>query len=252
MKIIASIQVRMGSSRFPGKAMHPVAGKPLLGHLIDRLLLAKRLDGIIIATTTRSENDVIEAYCLDQCVPCFRGSEDDVLDRTLKALQSMDATVGVEVYGDCPLIDPAIVDDMIEIFLSDPADPDFVGNDIKTTYPPGMEVEVFKVSALADADRRIQDMSIREHGTLFIRQNPTIYRIRNVEAPPDYHLPEIELEIDTEEDLFIISAVIEYFNGRADFTLKEIIAFLNTRPDLVDSNRNIHRRWKEFRDEHNA
>ncbi|MFH1132656.1 MAG: glycosyltransferase family protein [Pseudomonadota bacterium] len=248
MKIVASIQVRMGSSRFPGKVMHLVAGKPLLGHLLDRLALSQRLDGIVVATAVGKENDVIEAYCTQRNSACFRGSENDVLDRTLKALQSLEATIGVEIFGDCPLIDPVIVDEIIHAFLTDPKNPDFVGNDMKTTYPPGMEVEVFKVSALEDAAKRISDPTIREHGTLFIRQNPSLYCIRNVEAPPKYQMPHLELEVDTEEDVFVVTAILEHFAGRSDFSLDEIIAFMKSRSDLSATNAAVPRRWKEFRE----
>src|SRR5262249_47334818 len=116
MKIVATVQVRMGSSRLPGKALREVAGKPLLGHLLDRLALARRLDGIVVATSVRAENDAIEAYCGSRQIPCFRGDEDDVLGRMLGALRAHDAAVGVEVFGDCPLIDPAIVDQFVDLF----------------------------------------------------------------------------------------------------------------------------------------
>lgn len=249
MKIVASAQVRMGSSRFPGKVMHRVAGKPLLGHLLDRLLLSKRLDAIVVATAMSVENDVIESYCRSRCIPCFRGSEEDVLGRTLSALQSMEASVGVEVFGDCPLIDPAIVDELIDSFVNDSTDPDFVGNDLKTTYPPGMDVEVFKVSALADADRRTKDPSIREHGTLFIRQNPLLYNVRNVEAPPSQNRPELELEVDTPEDVHVITNILVNFSGDSNYTLDNLIAYMDAHPELAVVNASVPRRWKVFREE---
>ena len=249
MKIVASVQVRMGSSRFPGKVMYSVAGKPLLGHLLDRLALSKRLHAVVVATAESAENDPIESFCRERNVPCFRGSEDDVLDRTLKALQSMHATVGVEVFGDCPLIDPDIVDTLIDEFLEDPSDPDFVGNDLKTTYPPGMDVEVFKVSALVDADRRVRDFAIREHGTLFIRQNPSLYKVRNVRAPPAHHRPDLELEVDTAADIHVISNILTHFAGRSNFSLDELIAYMDARPELRAMNATVPRKWKVFRKE---
>ena len=145
----------MGSSRLPGKVMKPVMGRPLLGHLLDRLRLCLTIDEIIVATATAKENDVIEEFCVKENIVCYRGSENDVLDRTLSALVAASATIGVEVYGDCPLIDPQIVDEIVGYFIRNPGY-DFVSNDLKTTYPPGMEVEVSRVAALADSSKKLE------------------------------------------------------------------------------------------------
>ena len=248
MKIIASVQVRMGSSRLPGKVMRSVLSRPLLGYLLDRLRLSKTLDGIVVATSTAVENDVIEEFCRKERVACFRGSETDVLDRTLQSLKSMAATVGVEVFGDGPLIDPEIIDQVVDYYVKNEGY-DYVGNDLKTTYPPGMEVEVFSTKALSDSsDRLPRSDPKREHGTLFIRQNPDIYKITNLEAPVRHHRPDLELEVDTSEDFQVIARVIEHFSGRADFGLEEIIEFMDSNPEIANINRQVPRRWKQYRD----
>ena len=251
--IIASIQVRMGSSRYPGKVMYKVAEKPLLGHLISRLQRSKKLDDIVVATSVNAENDLIESYCKENSIACFRGDEDDVLERTLGALHKMNATIGVEVFGDCPLIDPIIVDMNIDEFLNDENDPDFVGNDLKTTFPPGMDVEVFKVSALEDSSCRIVDKAIREHGTLYIRQNPQIYKVSNIEAPKKWYQPDLELEVDTEEDVYVVSKIFEHFHAlnNENFGIDDIINFMDSNPDLKKMNAEVPRRWKELRGEDN-
>lgn len=246
-KIIAVVCVRLGSARLPGKVLMPILGKPVLGHLLDRLALAKNLDGVVVATSVRPENDAIEAYCAERGTACFRGPEDDVLGRMLGALTSQGATVGVDVFGDCPLIDPAIVDMMIDRFLAEAPVYDFVGNDLTTTWPPGMEVEVFAVDALRDASANCQDPATREHGTLFIRKNADRYRLLDIEAPPEFRFPDLALELDTAEDLSVVQAVIENFSGRADYALAEIIAFMQARPELAESNADVPRRWKEYR-----
>lgn len=246
--VFATVQVRMGSSRLPGKVLTPVAGKPLLGHLLDRLSLAHGLDGIIVATSVRPENDAIEAFCRERRTPCFRGDENDVLGRMLGALHSVGADTGVVVFGDGPLIDPAVVGLMIDRFRAE-GTCDFVGNDLSTTWPPGMEVEVFRVAALEDSAKRCHDPAIREHGTLFIRRSPDLYRLLNVSAPPPFHRPELELEVDTPEDLILMEAVLSHFSGRDDFGLTDLIAFLDSHPDLAAGNCDVPRRWKEFRDD---
>ena len=150
MKTVAVIPARIGSSRLPGKVMMPILSKPLLGYLLDRLERCLDLDELVVATSDKSENDPIQSYCDDRGMPCFRGSETDVLDRLLQALRWRDAATGVLVFGDCPLIDPAIVTLAVEYYRAN-SQYDFVGNDLRTTYPPGMEVEVFSVEALADS-----------------------------------------------------------------------------------------------------
>lgn len=247
MSTIASLQVRMGSGRLPGKTMLDLAGKPLLERLLDRLALVRGLDGVVVATATGSENDVIESFCKDRGVACFRGSENDVLDRMLGALAMVNATIAVEVFGDSPLIDPAIVDHMIGVYMDAKGSLDFVGNDLKTTYPPGMIVEVVKMSALADSATRTADPAIREHGTLFVRQHPELYNLLNIDAPEEFRRPELELEVDTPEDVPVVSAVFDHFGARADFGLAEIIAFMDAHPELRRLNADVPRRWKQYR-----
>ena len=227
----------------------PLGNRPLLGFLIERLRLCRTIDEVVVATSIENENDVIEEFCANEGIACFRGSEEDVLKRTLGALESVSATIGVEVFGDCPLIDPLIVDDIVTKFL-DHARYDFIGNDLKTTYPPGMEVEVFSVAALQDSDDRVAASDpIREHGTLFIRQNPQLYKVINLEAEGKRRRPEVELEVDSQEDLDVVTAIIQHFEPRIDFSLDEVLCFLDDNPEIVEINRSVHRRWKEFRDD---
>jgi spore coat polysaccharide biosynthesis protein SpsF len=244
-KIIAAAVVRMGSSRLPGKTLMNIAGKPLLGHLLDRLKQCETLDGIVVATTIKEADDAIADYCQVHNMPCFRGSEDDVLERMVGAYQMLGAEIGVEAFGDGPLIDPAVVDRIVNAYLDADGAYHLVGNDMKTTYPPGMDVEAFDIDALEDADRRATDPAIREHGTGYIRQNPDIYRLLNLEASGAERRPDLTIEVDTAEDVEIVSAVIEHFHPRNDYSLAEIISFLDANPDIATLNQNVHRRWKE-------
>ena len=246
-KIVASIQVRLNSERLPSKVLKKINGKPLLGYLIDRLGKSKFIDQIIVATSINKENDLIEDFCEKEGISCYRGSENDVLSRTTESLISAKATYGVEVYGDCPLIDPEIVDFVINDFLMSSEDFDFVGNNLETTFPPGMEVEIFKMSALLKANKQVIDPKIREHGTLFIRQNPNLFKIKNLSAPNKWKRPELEIEVDTQEDFEVISNILEHFNYDLSISLIDIIQFLNSHPDVAQYNSKIIRRWKETR-----
>lgn len=247
MSIAAIVNVRMESTRLPGKVLRNICGKPLLHHLLGRLAMARAVKSVVVATSTRLSNDAIAAFCAKEGFACFRGSEEDVLARTLGALQSVGAETGVVVFGDGPLIDPAIVDRVVDVYVGSKSAHDFVGNDLKTTFPPGMEVEVFSLAALADADRRCIEPAIREHGTLYLRRNPQLYRLLNVDAPPSLRRPDLELEVDTEADLRVIASILDHFPGRSDFDLSEIISLLDAHPEIAAINQTVPRRWKEFR-----
>ena len=250
LKKVAVVGVRMGSSRLPDKVMMGIMGKPVLGYLIERVRKCELIDDIVVATSTKKENDIIESYCKKINTHCFRGSENDVLGRILGALESQKAEVGVEIFGDCPLIDPEIVTNIVQFYIDNIDKYDFVSNDLKTTYPPGIEVEVYSVKALEDSSKRAVSPDIREHGTLFIRQHPEHYRLYNVEAPPELHLPDMEIELDTMEDFIMIKTIFEnLYPSKPDFTIHDVINFLKKHPKLTEINRDIPRRWKQFRQE---
>ena len=248
MKIVTVIPVRMGSGRLPGKVMRLVQGNPLLGHLLDRLSRCHLLDETVVATSTNIENDVIENYCSARDVLCFRGSELDVMDRVLKALLWRRATDVFMVWGDCPLLDPSIVTEVVDYYLTH-KEYDFVGNDLRTTYPPGMEVEIFSIKALADSAQRCGDMTLREHSTLYIRTHPEIFRIKNLDAPKRFHRPDLFLGLDVKEDLTIVRAVMDALGSEGVHDLEKIIDFMDDNPHLGKLNRDVPRRWKKYRDD---
>lgn len=248
MKVAAVVLVRMGSSRLPGKPLKLLAGREVLGRLIDRLNLCHRLDTIVVATSDLPQDDAIEEFCQSESVSCYRGDEHDVLGRMAGALHAYKAEVGVTIFGDCPLIDPAIVDELIVRYQT--SQMDFVGNDLKTSYPPGMEVEVFSLTAITLASQSETDPAIREHGTLHIRQNlQGTFKVLNVEAPLPLRRPELELELDTAEDLSVLEQIVAHFTPRSDYTLAELISFMDAHPEIARTNQDVHRVWKQFRDE---
>jgi spore coat polysaccharide biosynthesis protein SpsF (cytidylyltransferase family) len=236
----------MASSRFSGKTLAQVAGKPLLGYLLDRLELCGNLHQTIVSTTKEREDVAIEQYCHARNIFCYRGDEHDVLGRLLESYRAVDADIGVVVFGDGPLVDPIIVDRAIDLYLTMP-DYDFVGNDLKTTYPPGMEVEVFSIPALSKSAERCKSAAIREHGTLHLRTNPDVFRLYNFEAERSLQRTDLSLEVDTPEDFWVIQKVLEYFGDRVSFSLQEIIEFVDSVGDLADVNKHIPRRWHQYR-----
>ncbi len=242
-KVITVIAVRMGSERFPGKTLYMIGGKPLLEHLLDRVKRASAVDAVVVATPDTRENDAVEAFCIAYGVPCYRGEENDIVARMLGALESQKADIGVQVYGDGPLVDPGIIDTCIGIFLK--GNYDLAGNDLKPTIPSGAYVEVFSVEKFRDSAKRIEDSELRGHGTRFMRLHPEIYKLKNIETPQELQRPDIHLEVDAAEDMRLMEAIFEHFVPRHDFTLLEVIHFLDENPEVSALNKRVHRRWKE-------
>lgn len=246
MHIVAVIPARMGSERLPGKVMYPVLGKPLLGHLLDRAQQSELLDEIVVAIPEDAKDNLIATYCKSRSIRTYRGSQTDVLSRLVEALQMAQADIGVMLFGDGPLVDARIIDKALSIFL-EVGEYDFVGNDLITSWPPGMEVEVFKMDALADSAKRCKDLDVREHGTLFMRLHPELYTLFNVEAPFRCNRPDTFFEVDEKEDLLVIERLLENFGECTDASLEELIDFVDRNPHLRESTVNVHRRWKKYR-----
>ena len=247
MRIVAVIPARMGSGRLSGKVMLPILGKPLLGYLIDRVRLCRSIDEIVVATSETSENDVIEDYCNSQGIGSFRGAEDDVLSRLDGVMRLTHADTGVLLFGDGPLIDPKIIDDCVNVFC-DAGEYDLVSNDLTTNWPPGMEVEVFGTDAITDANAFCLDPEVREHGTLYIRTQPERYRLYNIDAPHEYKRPDLSFEVDEAVDFHVIEKISTHFRYRTDFTLGELIEFMDNNPNLREMTANVERRWKRYRE----
>ena len=247
MRTVAVIPARMGSGRLPGKVMTRLNGKPLLGYLLDRVENCKKIDSIVVAIPETIENDCIQDYCLNRSVQVFRGSEEDVLDRVFQSLLWARAELGTLIFSDGPLIDPQVIDEAVDVFNS-MGEYDWVGNDLITTWPSGMETEVFRVTALADAALRCSDAEIREHSTLYIRKNPEKYKLYNLEAPKPYDRPDLSFEVDVYEDLHVVSALINQFSNYPTIRLEDLIRFMDDHPELKELTSKVERRWKKFRD----
>ncbi len=250
MRIVASIQARLSSTRLPGKVLKKINGKPMLLRQVERLRRSRLLDDVIIATTNNPKDDKIEELCINNGITFYRGSEDDVLDRISSMIKEKKIDIHVECFGDSPLTDPHIVDEVIGYYLKHQLDIDFVSNSLTTTYPPGQEVLVYKADCLCKVNKIVEKNDpLREHVSIHITQSPNKFRLKNLEAPEYYHYPDIYLEVDTPEDLEMISMIFNYFDdkGMEHFSLAEILQFLSKNNELISINNQVERRWKEFR-----
>jgi spore coat polysaccharide biosynthesis protein SpsF len=235
-RVVASIEARTGASRLPGKVLKPIAGSPALARMIRRVKAAKRLDGIVVATTDRPADEAVAALARCEGVAVFRGSEDDVLDRVLRAQQAMGADVIVELCGDCPLIDPAVIDRAVAFYAEGSAD--LVTTTHPQSYPQGMDVEVFALAALAEVAANVHDPAVREHVSLYFYQHPERYRVANLDAPPGEHAPATRLLLDYPADLAALDAIwraVTAAHGDG-FTTADVLSLLQARPDLAAIN----------------
>jgi glutamate-1-semialdehyde 2,1-aminomutase len=236
MTITAVVQARMGSSRLPGKVMAPLAGVPLIEVLLHRLSQSSRITSIVLATSEDGRNDPLAAHVEHLGYRVFRGSEHDVLSRFYLAAAPATPDVVVRITGDCPLLDAALVDSIIDAYLE--AGVDYATNTNPPTYPDGLDVEVMSFGALTTAYREATTQHDREHVTPFIRTSPQFRRL-NVTSSEDHSAQ--RWTVDEPEDLAVVSAVFAHFAPATTFTWEDALAFFETRPELTGMNQTIPR-----------
>ena len=232
MNIIGIIQARMGSTRLPGKVLKPLAGRPMLWHVLKRAQAARRVDETVLATTTRREDRALAVVAKDCGVSCFFGDENDVLDRYFEAAKLWQADVIVRITGDCPLLDPAVVDTVVVAYLA--GNFDYVSNTIEPTYPDGLDTEVCSFSALERAWREAKLPSEREHVTPYIWKHPDLFKISNVKAQmpnANVDLSSHRWTLDTPEDLEFLRLVISACEANGNCSLDAVMGILREHPD---------------------
>lgn len=245
MKVAAIVEVRMGSERLPGKSMKKIIGKPMIELLTERLKKATTLDEIILAIPTSPENDVLEKFARDHGLKCFRGSEDDVLDRVLQAAKKFDVDVIVEITGDCPLIDPEITDNVVDFYLKNFNSYSFVSNVTPMTFPRGLDVRVFSTKILEEVSKITNDPADRENVSIYIYEHPKKYGLHNIEAEGKLRRPDLRICVDTIEDFRVIETIFEnLYHKNPNFGAREIIDFLDKNPEIRKIN--IYVKQKEI------
>ena len=239
--ILAVLQARMSSTRLPGKVLADIAGRPMLDREIERILRAQRVDKLIVATSEDSSDDPIVRLCLELGVPAYRGSPGDVLDRYYRAVKPLDPAHVVRVTGDCPLIDPVVIDKAVEVHLLE--NNDYTSNTLYPTYPDGLDVEVVRFSALETAWREARLSSEREHVTPFLK-NSDQFQIGHVCALTDHS--NLRWTVDEPEDLELIRIIFSVlYADKPNFTSEDIYDLLNDRPELAVVN-GMHKRDSRY------
>lgn len=225
----------MGSTRLPGKVLKDLGGETALSRVVHRLGGAELIDELLIATTDRPADDSIVEESNRRSVPFFRGSEDDVLDRYIRAAQSSQAEIVVRITSDCPLIDPGIADKTIAAFFD--ARADYASNVLTRTYPRGLDIEVMTLEALKRAWHGATESYERAHVTPFIYQHPGDFEILSVMGEEDYS--HHRWTLDTLEDLAFIRAIYDRVADRNNFGWREVLNVLDREPELMEINRSV-------------
>jgi spore coat polysaccharide biosynthesis protein SpsF (cytidylyltransferase family) len=229
MTVAVVVQARMGSTRFPGKVLAPLHGRPMLDHVLERALRSRCADVVVLATSTAKTDDALVGIAAARGVTVVRGPEDDVLERFRLALDEVRPGVVVRITADCPLLDPRLVDRVVRVLLDSGVD--YASNIEPPSYPDGYDVEAITVGALSRVAAEARMPYHREHVTALAREKPELYSHTHVACRRDYST--IRLTVDIPADLARVEAILDATGDRLP-GLGAVLAVLRERPDLRD------------------
>jgi spore coat polysaccharide biosynthesis protein SpsF len=246
LKTVAIIQARMSSTRLPGKVMKKVYGRSILERMIERVKNAGTLDDVIVATTVEPSDDLIVRFCEKQGVKYFRGSMKDVLDRFYQAAKLHQADNIVRLTGDCPLIDPDLIDDVVQVLIREK--PDLACNRLpppfSRTYPIGLDVEACTFEALTKAWENASEKHEREHVLPYLYEVPNRFKV--IQLNYKDNLGNLRWTLDTPEDLLLLRRIYRHFGGRNDFSWLDVLSLYRTSPGLFKVNAAVkHKTYNE-------
>ncbi|MDA8226440.1 MAG: glycosyltransferase family protein [Desulfitobacterium hafniense] len=231
--ILAILQARVSSTRLPGKVLKPIMGVPMLLRQTERIGRAKNINKMIVATSREQGDDVLEQLCLANGIYCFRGSLSDVLERFYQAAKVFNPSHVVRLTGDCPLVDPELIDKVIDYHVQ--GNYDYSSNVVEPTYPDGLDVEVMRFSVLECMVKEAVLHYQREHVTQYVLQNPTLFSIGSVKDAVD--LSALRWTVDEPEDFTLIKHIYEnLYPQNPAFTTKDILQYLKEHPEFITAN----------------
>jgi spore coat polysaccharide biosynthesis protein SpsF len=239
MSVNAIIQARCGSTRFPNKVFALIDGKPLLWHVVNRLKYATKIDDIIVATTVSEKDDKIEEWCKENNVHCFRGSEENVLNRYYSASEAFPSDYVVRITADDPFKEPKVIDAVITKLIEEGYD--HVTNNLPPSFPEGLDCEAFKKSALDRSEKEAETAFEREHVTQYIYHHPEIFKIGNVSNGEN--LSYLRWTVDKDVDFEMVKAVYAHRNpeNKGILLMDEILDILKANPEIEKINSEVER-----------
>ena len=236
-KITVIIEARTGSSRLPNKVVAEIEGKPMIFYVIDRVKQIKSVEQIILATTQEENDKILTEIAKQNSIGSFVGDSIDVLDRGYQCALQNNADPIIRITGDCPLIDPDIVEEMLEFYLKN--NYDYVSNRINPKYPDGLDVEIYSFNTLQMAAQNAKWSSERELVTTYITKNPKNFKIFSYENQED--LSEYRWTVDEQKDLEFIRKIYSIMKPKTNFSMKEIVEILSKNSELLKINAGIMR-----------
>jgi spore coat polysaccharide biosynthesis protein SpsF len=245
LKIIGTIEARMGATRLPGKTLQIIYNDlPLLACVVKRFKLCKTLQDVVVATTDSPQDIAIVEWCEQNKVNYFRGSEQDVLDRVAKAAVKYQAAAIVQMGADSAYLDFQLIDHLVELYKR--GNYDYVCNDLKSTYPWGIYGHVVNVQKLVELnDNKNISGKDRDDVVRHIFEHPELYKLHNIEAGAEYAFPELRFTIDYPEDLEQARVIYKYFD-RYDFTTQDLIKLYQSKPAIFEKTKSLLQKSAPF------
>lgn len=231
--VLAILQARVSSTRLPGKVLKPLLGEPMLVRQIERMRRARTIEQVVVATSAGAEDDAIEQLCRAHGVTCFRGSLTDVLDRFYQAASAYPTDSVVRLTGDCPLIDPELIDQVVELHRTGGFD--YTSNSVDRTYPDGLDVEVVRFECLKQAWQNAKLQSEREHVTPYFYKHPERFKIGQLKQEVDQSA--MRWTVDEPADYELVERIFAaLYPTRPAFGMKDIQALLSEHPEWASLN----------------
>jgi spore coat polysaccharide biosynthesis protein SpsF len=245
MKIIAVIQARMGSNRLPGKMMLQLRKKPVICHVVRRVGWSDMLDEVVVATTEHRRDDILEESVTNSGASVYRGDEQDVLGRMYDSAQEHDADVAVRITGDCPLIEPEIIDLATNKLIDDNLE--YVSNTINRTFPRGLDVEVFSMNSFQKVNEKSQEPHQREHVTPYFKNNTSDFTTAQITSDMVFDEPqfqdrtEIRITLDESDDYKLLREIFKKFGNYDTPEIRNIIRYIDSK-NLDEINKSIEQK----------
>jgi spore coat polysaccharide biosynthesis protein SpsF (cytidylyltransferase family) len=238
LRVFGCIQVRLGSKRLPDKALIKIEGRSVLEWIIRRLRHCQELSGLVVSTTNQAKDDPLQDIAENLEVPCFRGSETDLIQRLLGTAYMVSADALVRITADCPIVDSQLVDQMVRIYRRRLGEIEVVTNGCPPTFPDGLDIEILPRDTLERMDREVADSLHREWFTVYLYRHPQSYRIMNIRHGEV--LTDLRWTLDYPEDLELIRRIYSYFRGSEEtFTMKQVLEYVREHPELMNINRHL-------------